>query len=46
MVTRRKALGGFLPKRTTTEMNLAPETEVFDEFYASNEREQSTTMIL
>jgi pyruvate dehydrogenase E1 component len=45
MISRRKALGGFLPRRTTTKMNLAPQAEVFDEFYSPIEREQSTTMI-
>ena len=45
MVTRRKALGGFLPKRIAAKTELVPQDELFDEFNISNEREQSTTMI-
>lgn len=44
---RRKALGGYMPKRRTTMVSVkAPEENIFDEFYKGTDgREASTTMV-
>ena len=46
LISQRKKLGGFLPKRNIFEANLSVQTEKhFDEFNFPSKREMSTTMV-
>lgn len=46
MKGRREALGGYLPARTVRSAPMAPPPEeIFEEFYAGNDRPVSTTMV-
>ncbi len=46
LISQRKKLGGFLPKRETTKTNLkVNDNSHFDEFNTKSKREMSTTMV-